>query len=210
MNHPDALKIAQGLAAEIAPACERCEIAGGVRRGKANPHDIELMVLPINRAPRLEFGMKIPPHKTMLERRLWHMEQDHLLKPVNGGEKLKKFDVDPEKFGVKHVNYMRFELFIVTPPAEWGPLFTIRTGPSEFSNWIVTAQKFRGRMPEGYIQYRGAVWPGYKTGPGPDDVKLTGDKLPMPEEMDYLNFLGLGWIEPKDRYPAWTRVKGVA
>jgi hypothetical protein len=23
--------------------------------------------------------------------------------------------------------------------------------------------------------------------------------VPMPEEMDFLNFLGLGWIEPRDR-----------
>ena len=27
----------------------------------------------------------------------------------------------------------------------------------------------------------------------------SGRIIPMPEEMDFLNFLGLGWIEPEER-----------
>ena len=200
MNLADASTIAQELVKQIAPACDRCEIAGGVRRGKQDPHDIEIVVLPVNKAPRAEFGQKMPVHKNMLERRLWEMEQERLLTKVSGADKLKKFDIDPEKFGVSVVTKVRFELYIVTPPAEWGPLFTIRTGPSEFSHWLVTPRKLGGRMPDGYIQHKGAVWPGQWA---EDVAEPTGDKLAMPEEIDFLRFLGLDWIEPKDRKAQW-------
>lgn len=29
--------------------------------------------------------------------------------------------------------------------------------------------------------------------------------VPMPEEIDFLNFLKLGWIDPKDRVARWPR-----
>lgn len=32
----------------------------------------------------------------------------------------------------------------------------------------------------------------------------SGVPLAMPEEIDFLKFLGLGWVKPEDRKPKWT------
>jgi DNA polymerase/3'-5' exonuclease PolX len=85
---------------------------------------------------------------------------------------------------------INLDLFIVTPPAQWGVIFTIRTGPADFSHWLVTQRRKGGCMPSYATQRDGCVY-------------VNGKPLAMAEEMDYLNFLGLGWIEPQDRKPQW-------
>ena len=37
------------------------------------------------------------------------------------------------------------DLFAVTPPAQWGVIFTVRTGPGAFSTRLVTARRYGGR-----------------------------------------------------------------
>ena len=206
MLYNDALLIANKLVEKLAPVCLRCEPAGGVRRGKPDPHDIELVVIPSPGVPRPAFGQKVV-HKTFLDQTLYQMEQGGLMRFISGKDKLKKFDVDPEAFGVRMAGYVRFELYVVTPPAQWGPIFTIRTGPSEFSHWLVTPRSLGGCMPSGYIQKDGSVFPGYKAG---EQVTITGDALPTPEEEDFLRFLGLENIPPAQRAPRWPRKGGAA
>lgn len=201
MLYTDALTIASGLVERITPACERCEIAGGVRRKKAEPHDIEIVMMPKAGAPRAVFGQKVV-HKSQLELVLWEMEQERILSTVKGGEKLKVFKVNPNRFGIPTIGYEQLDLFIVTPPAQWGPLFTIRTGPAEFSHWLVTPSSRGGRMPDGYVCKDGSVYPGFRV--SKTEVKITGDALPMPEELDFLKFLGVGWIEPEKREAKWS------
>lgn len=46
MEHSAALKIAEGLVCEFGPYCERVEIAGSIRRGKAEVGDIEIVAVP--------------------------------------------------------------------------------------------------------------------------------------------------------------------
>lgn len=85
---------------------------------------------------------------------------------------------------------IKLDLFMVLPPAQWGVIFAIRTGPAEFSRWIVTSRP-TGALPAGYRVKDGGVrrnsWE-------------EGFIISMPEEIDFLDFLGLGWIEPGDRF----------
>lgn len=46
MEHQKAKAIADRLLAQIGPYCERIEIAGSVRRGKPDVHDIEIVAVP--------------------------------------------------------------------------------------------------------------------------------------------------------------------
>jgi hypothetical protein len=69
---------------------------------------------------------------------------------------------------------------------QFGVIMVIRTGPADFSKRIVTPRYHRGCLPSDCRVEDGAVWHG-------DQI------IPMPEEIDFLEFLGLGWVEPKER-----------
>ena len=75
------------------------------------------------------------------------------------------------------------------------------------------SRKIGGCLPVGYFVKHQVVW--IKSEIGKYDVPENQDKaialltetnhLSMPEEIDFLKFLELGWIEPKDRVARWTK-----
>jgi DNA polymerase/3'-5' exonuclease PolX len=99
------------------------------------------------------------------------------------------------KGGSKYQQYklpegINLDLFLVTPPAQFGVIFTLRTGPAEFSTWCVTRRALGGRLPKFALVNSGAVWVHQKI-------------VEMPEEINFLDFLGIGWIEPEKREVRW-------
>jgi DNA polymerase/3'-5' exonuclease PolX len=173
-DYTSAKHAADELLAELSPVCERIEIAGGVRRQKPECHDIELVAIP-RFEPILDiFGMVCPAQRNLLNE---YIEAHGYFCDKNGNRQ-KKIVLTPE---------LSCDLFIVLPPAQWGVIFTIRTGSADFSHRIVTIRKHGGCLPSNCRMKDGVVW-------DPQDRPI-----PMPEEMDFLKFLGLGWIEPKDR-----------
>jgi DNA polymerase/3'-5' exonuclease PolX len=212
MKHTDALGIAEYLLRELQMACEfvpplyierLCRIGGGLRRGKADVHDIEIIAKPIITVPRPEFGM--PLFKTQFDKTLYVFEYSGLLRRIKGGDKMKQYAINLERFHLpRMMNAFTVEFYLVTPPAQWGVDFMIRTGPLEFNRWIVTSQNSGGRLPEGYRVKDAAVWRA-------DQIDLKGHPFPgekpleMPAEEDFFDFLGLGWIEPSERVARWRR-----
>jgi DNA polymerase/3'-5' exonuclease PolX len=197
MKHADALVIAQRMVERLRPACLRLEIAGGVRRGKAEPHDIEIVAVPdptVLPRPRLEFG-KPPPvwHRTMIEKIVAEMADEGAAHVKENGPKYKKLWLINDG--------IQLDLFLVTPPADWGVQFVIRTGSADFSHWIVSHRRIGGAMPNGNRVQDGALWIGAEKVKNPDPLT----KLSMPEEIDFLNFLSLGWIEPGEREARWKK-----
>jgi DNA polymerase/3'-5' exonuclease PolX len=81
---------------------------------------------------------------------------------------------------------IKLDLFIVLPPAQWGVLFAIRTGPADFSHWIVTKRSAGGRLPSNCRVRDGQVF-------------RNGLPLPMPEEADFLRLLELEGLAPAER-----------
>ena len=178
MKFDEAMKLAHGIRTALLPYCERIEIAGSVRRGKAEVHDFELCAIPKMIGEPVLFGQM--PKVSALDCQGAYFSG--LGQIVKNGSRYKQILLMPQNF--------MLDLYIVLPPANWGVIFTIRTGPADFSHWCVTQRKKGGGLPSNCQVKDGAVI-------------RNGVVVPMPEEMDFLNFLGLGWVEPADREAKW-------
>lgn len=98
-------------------------------------------------------------------------------KIVRGGEKYKQIALH---------DGINLDLFIVTPPAQWGVIFLIRTGSAEFSHRMVTQRNRGGNLPSMYHVKDGALW--------------KGDTLiPVPDEEEYFALCNMKVIPPHER-----------
>lgn len=201
--------VAEALVEHLRPFCRRIEIRGSIARFKPDAGDIEILAEPdLSPVPRerLEFGKPVPrSYNTFLDRAVDLMKKDGAIRVHADGDRYKKI----------WLNYagIQVDLFINIAPSDWGVQSVIRTGPEDFSHWCVTQRKYGGALPNGYYVKHQVVWieselPKVEMPREADDaIELLTDTnhLPMPEEIDFLNFLGLGWIEPKDRVAKWTK-----
>lgn len=209
MKYKDAVRMATWLRDRLAPGCERIEIAGSVRRRKPDVKDIEIVAIPIAKPPRPVFGE--PADMTELDRRLRLLEQDGFLRRVKGGKKYRQYQIRRlEEFGIgEPVNAFCLDLFLVTPPSQWGVEFMIRTGPSNFSRWMVTQQSKGGALPDGYFVKHNVVWAFGTQVPNQakDAVEMVCDlnSVEMPEERYYFELCGLPVIDPWKREARWKR-----
>jgi DNA polymerase/3'-5' exonuclease PolX len=188
VNAAEIWPVALSLVAALRPACERIEIAGSLRRQKATVHDVEIVAMP--RLGRDLFGEPVldATELDVILARL--VRQDVLSCGDKMGSRYKKFWVwAPDQPRIK------LDLFAVLPPAQWGVILAIRTGPADFSQWIVTPRLAGGALPSHCRVLNGAVREG---------LIGEGKIIPMPEENDFLEFLGLGWIEPAKRAAQWS------
>jgi DNA polymerase/3'-5' exonuclease PolX len=195
MLHSAALKTAETLLAYLQPACSRIEIKGSIARLKPEPKDIELLAIPVPgqvAAGRPEFGKPIPKvYPSLLDKLLDELEQLGAIYFKKDGPRYKQFRMMDVGIDV--------DLFLVLPPSQWGVQAVIRTGPAEFGHWMVTRKCKGGALPDNYIVQDGVVGERIRTAKG--DARQ--GEISMPEEIDFLSFCGLGWIEPKDRRPQW-------
>lgn len=171
----------------LAPHCERIEIAGSLRRLKPEVGDIEIVCESKTEIFQDNLFGGNEQFLSLLHFLKFKFEGDTGARKIKGKEKYFQFALPQE---------INFDLFVVTPPAQWGVIYTIRTGPAEFSHWCVTNSPI-GILPAGYKVKRGGV---YRWDASDDEPPIS-----MPEEIDFLNFLGLGWIEPSERRPDWKR-----
>lgn len=166
----EAFNLAVGITAKLADYCQRIEIAGSVRRQKPEVGDIEIVAIP-NQSIDM-FGNSTSDH--WLDVVDW---EKHFGKIIKGGHKYKQIEL------FEGVN---LDLFIVTPPAQWGVQFLIRTGPADFSHRFVT-HKAQGGMLPGYLRVQdGAIW-------------SNNHIVETPEEADVFSLIGIPYIEPGDR-----------
>ena len=78
---------------------------------------------------------------------------------------------------------LKLEVFVAHPPAQWGSLLAIRTGPADLSRICVTAMRQRG-----YVHNQGHV------------SKLAGGELvPTPAEKDFFELAGIEMLSPSRR-----------
>ena len=169
-------KIAQWLARELAPACERIEIAGSIRRHEPLVGDIEIVAIS-STSPGL-FGQALEFNIVACCQRL--VEQGILEPPSKNGQRYKQFVV------AKTEPATQLDLFIVRPET-WGVLLALRTGPAGFSKRLVTQRRYGGLLPDPLQVRDGRVW----------DTR-SGLALDTPEERHFLRLCG-GWVEPERR-----------
>ncbi len=167
-----ALPLADHIRECLAPFCQRIQTAGSLRRNAAEVGDIEMVAIP---KPRLDmFGQAFP------------LEVDHALNIFDysaigtltaNGNKMKKIQLDEG---------LQLDLFIVTPPAQWGVQFLIRTGSAEFSKKFVTKKQYGGYLP-GHMKVEGGA------------LYENSVMVPTPEEEDVFKAIGLPYVEPNKR-----------
>lgn len=180
MPYGEGFALAYALRASLAPYCERLEMAGSLRRRKAEIGDIELVAIPKMMETRLDLFGESRAVVSRLDDVLAEMQYPIL----KSGSRYKQFGL-PQG--------ITCDLFLQPDPATWGVNFTIRTGSADFAQWLVTDRRLGGAKP-GFLTIRDAlVWHG-------------GEIVPTPEEEDFFRVLGVKWIEPERRTAgAWGK-----
>jgi DNA polymerase/3'-5' exonuclease PolX len=192
MDMDTAVRIATDLHDWMAPLCLRSMVVGSCRRrNKPETKDLEILVMPKAGAPRPEFGK--PAYRTALDQLLAQLEKEGTLHKTKGAEVYRQYQIRTRVWGVESLNPFKLDLYLVESPYTWGVQAVIRTGPEDFSHWCVTNRRKGGALPDNLkVKDHWHV--------------LDGDSvLPMPEEIDFLRVLGLGWTEPKDRKAEWHK-----
>ena len=181
-----AKKVASEVIEKLRPACQRIEMAGSIRRGKAEVGDIELVVIPVPGKGQITLDGCNTPSATVIP----NLVKDLI---TSGYFNLGPQSKDGRKapFGERYIKVVHGEsktvvdLFIVIPPAQWGMVYLIRTGSADFSHFFVTAIQKKGfRSREGHLE------------------KAKGDGwaiVSTPEEKDVFEAVGAKWMEPHER-----------
>ena len=116
MKASDAQDIAERIVTALAPACERIEIAGSLRRRRPDVHDIDLVLIPRDRIKLLLGIMELYGRK-----------------PEKLGE---------HYLMLKSFNGMQVDLYLAKPET-WATLLLIRTGSKRHN--IMLCQRARSR-----------------------------------------------------------------
>ncbi len=152
MNLEEAQALANRIHADLAPFCNRIEIAGSVRRRKPEGiKDVEIVCIPKTQPVTDMFGTQTGT-VSLLENALPTLYRIWNAWTIKNGEKYKQ---------ILFPGGAKLDLFIVTPET-WGYQFAIRTGPADYSHWLVTPRRYGGALP-GYLTVKDArLWNGSK------------------------------------------------
>ena len=163
--------------------CERIEIAGSLRRLKSDIGDIEIVAIP-KRVGLME--------DSALDPILQEMVASATLHRIKNGEKYKQFIImEGVAAGCK------LDLFLAEP-STWGVIFTIRTGPAEFSHRMVTQRWKGGTLPDELAFKDGRIWQGVQWN-GATAIFTEAEMLDTPTEAEVFRVCEMKWVEPKDR-----------
>ncbi len=182
-----ALPLADKIKEALSPACEYIEEAGSVRRRKDPVGDIEMVAIS-KLCPDLEAQLSLfddpPKMVSALDLLIDKLvsEKNHLKGGNRNGDLHKNFLVRFNDDGSE----IGLDLFITTPE-QWGYIFALRTGPSEFNRAWVTQQSKGGLLPDEY-RFEG----GWLIGPD-------GERIPTPNEKDFFDLIIGGMIPATDR-----------
>lgn len=161
----DVFPVARHIADTLAPFCQRIEMAGSLRRERPFIGDIELVAIPHYQTDLT--GQTRPDIPTELDRFL----------ATKLGNKLSKNGAKYKSFAY---GKLKVDLFL-TVPANWGNIFTIRTGSGDFSKWLVRSVGWGGAMPLGMRQKDGCLWRG-------------AERIDCYEESEFFDALGIPFI----------------
>lgn len=164
-----AMRVTEKLVELLKPYCQRVEIAGSLRRGKAEVGDIEIVVMPKLVESGLFGDMELDTQ--FFSAAMSGVE----IRVRKGGTWYKQFEYQG----------MKVDLFI-TSPEKWGCVYLIRTGSAEWIHKLVTPRKYGGLCPSHMRFQDGRLWEGQ-------------DLLDTPEEEDVFRALGLDFVEAELR-----------
>jgi DNA polymerase/3'-5' exonuclease PolX len=162
--------IARSIIDQLAPFCERVQIAGSIRREVPEVGDIELVVIPAT--------VEEPVGDLFGEKK--RVRHPGFVRVVDSFGK-SKGDAETGKYMQRLAGGIAVDIFTATKES-WGYTLAIRTGPAEYSHEVLAkqwvARGFRGH--EGNL-YRGNL------------------KAKLPEEHDLYRMIGLTFQQPWER-----------
>lgn len=201
MPHAEAYATALRLVRELAPGCERIEIAGSLRRGKPMVRDIEIVAVASIVERAVGIFSTITEPVDLLEERVAELLAVGSLKArdvVNhraDGSIDVQHKLGPAFKALTTGTGVPVDLFIVRRPASWGVIFGLRTGPGDWNTRLVDECKAIGRrVAGGQVE----AWSGGLAG---------WEVVPTPEEADFFRALGQEWIEPAERHVSRVRIR---
>lgn len=175
--------IAQSVLQYLAPACERIQIAGSIRRMAINIGDVEILAIP--KRPEIVqtdlFGLAIPPAADELTKRVDELLADGVftLRPGVDG----RTTYGPSnKLLIDTASGFAVDVFTTTA-ANWGMALVVRTGPGEFNVDLMKRFKQVGRAGHAY----GGV------------TDRDGQEIACPDEETVFRLAELEWIKPTER-----------
>lgn len=193
----EARVIALRLRGAMQPFCERVEIAGSIRRDKPEVGDIEIVAVPKwegQADPTDLFG-----ERTIRRNLLWH--EFGCVSPENrrrdcpnlgwikpGVSEIRAWHIsEAGKYwrGYLPDHGIKLDVFLATPE-NWGAIYLIRTGSADFSAAVMGHAR---RV--GYRFEDGSFWLGSES--------KGGSVLPVYEERDVFDHLGLEFVPPRER-----------
>lgn len=139
----DAFALASEVAVHLEPWCVRSKCVGSVRRRRPECGDIEFVVEP-------HASVDLLGEKTPLIEPVRAAVQE-LGDWVKGGDRMMQVTDLMGRYGVK------LEVYLVIPPASWGSLVAIRTGPADLGKYVVTRCRERGYVHAKGFAKRGGV-----------------------------------------------------
>lgn len=184
---------------------ERVAIAGSIRRRRPEVKDVELVCVPRSSAGDL-FGTDLADvERVRHELTKWgslEKSGDRYIRVALG-------------FGLGPAGTC-CDVFLVHPPAQWGTILAIRTGPRAFG--VLCVSKLKGK---GWRCRQGAVWRPYgrvdermgtpahmfaedTEGVDPDATVQTWANVPTPTEAEFFQAADVPYVEPHRR-DAWIR-----
>ena len=171
--------ISREIAGILAPACRRIELAGSVRRGKPDVHDVEFVFEP-------KLGLRAVD---LFESETYPLTDDVLATLQEAGtlasdDKVKRWG--PKYKRCVHVaSGLVIELF-AADSENWGYILALRTGPYDFNKVLVRQPWHGGALPLGVRLVDGYVY-------------RDGCRLPVPTEEDFFTALNLPCWPPAER-----------
>lgn len=161
--------IAAQLVHELGPVARRVKTVGSVRRRRPEVGDIEILIEPCTTVIDL-LGTEGPDTAAIRAVAARWNPSGRLLK---SGDRYIQVEI---------VGGFLVDLFLCHPPAQWGSLLAIRTGPAELGKHAVTLMIERGlRHKDGHV------------------VDRAGHIIPTPEEEDFFAAAGLPCLPPRLR-----------
>lgn len=181
--------VASALVHHLSPFAERISIAGSVRRERQWVKDAEIVMVPkVRYVERDLFGNdgKAIRYDTSegidAYNRIERFPMEVRDVESKDGE-IRRIDGDRFKALVDTHTGLPIDLFIVLPPATWGCIYFIRTGPADFNKRAMKRAHAMGmQFDQGRLIMQASRRP-----------------LPTPEEEDVFRHLKANYKDPEDR-----------
>lgn len=177
MQYDKALAIATPILEVLRPMCHEAEICGSLRRHKEDVKDIEIICRPRQEEERNFFGDVVGYHNRV-EEVMQNMISGGAAQALKNGPRYKQLYLPRHDINL--------DLFVVLPPAQWGYLLAIRTGPAKYSKKLVTIRQHGGYLPSNLKAKDGAIWSGK-------------NYIEMPTEQSFFDVLGIEMPDPWKR-----------